>query len=488
MRKNISVQPSLVNFRSTIYHREFHNFMAQLDLIEQMLIKSNFEMKFVETYIDSLNLQNPGKARIQTCANYAIQALRCNILRIVFGCSFRETSLLLAASPDLQAFCQIEFCSKNIPSKSKLHEFSKIVPAETLQEFNHQLAIYVSSEEVNAFELDPLDCETLFMDATCVEANIHFPIDWVLMRDAIRTLSKAIACIRKHGLKHRMKDPDKFRTEINSLCMTMTACRRQKDAKKRRKSIFRQMKKLLNKVQEHAKRHRDLLLEHQAETSLSEKQATQIVARIENVIAQLPAAMEQAQQRIIREESVDNQDKVLSFYDDSAKVIIRGKSGAEIEFGNELNIVEQKDGFIVDWQFFEEKTSDIDKLLEMTERYPHQELKCNSLVTDKGYDGSRSRKALEKLFIKNYMAARSPAEFSKQLEDKEFKQVHKRRSQTEPRIAAIKRLIGRKIASKHFALKKCHIGWAVLTHNFRLLARLSAIAQKEKILMHQKSA
>ena len=64
--------------------------------------------------------------------------------------------------------------------------------------------------------------------------------------------------------------------------------------------------------------------------------------------------------------------KTLSLYDDTASAIVRGKSGAEIEFGNELLIAEQADGFIVDWQLYEEKTADQRKLGDFLESYQPQ--------------------------------------------------------------------------------------------------------------------
>jgi hypothetical protein len=54
--------------------------------------------------------------------------------------------------------------------------------------------------------------DAFFADTTCVKANIHFPVDWVLFRDATRTLIKAIQLIRSHGLRHRIRDPKYFIT------------------------------------------------------------------------------------------------------------------------------------------------------------------------------------------------------------------------------------------------------------------------------------
>jgi len=59
---------------------------------------------------------------------------------------------------------------------------------------------------------EPLDLETAFLDCTCVKADIHFPVDWVLLRDATRTLLQALQLIRQQGLKHRMAQPASFIT------------------------------------------------------------------------------------------------------------------------------------------------------------------------------------------------------------------------------------------------------------------------------------
>ena len=63
-----------------------------------------------------------------------------------------------------------------------------------------------ATEKENPLELqDPFTTDDVYIDATCMKANIHFPVDWVLMKDCMMTILKAIIVIRKHGLKHRIK-------------------------------------------------------------------------------------------------------------------------------------------------------------------------------------------------------------------------------------------------------------------------------------------
>ena len=106
---------------------------------------------------------------------------------------------------------------------------------------------------------EPLDLEEYFLDTTALKANIHFPVDWVLLRDGVRTLMKATTLIRDQGLKGRMQPPQEFLRRINRLSIEMTHQRRAADCRRGRKRVLRQMKKLVKMVRAHARRHRQLL-------------------------------------------------------------------------------------------------------------------------------------------------------------------------------------------------------------------------------------
>ena len=341
---------------------------------------------------------------------------------------------------------------------------------------------FTSYTSIEKYELErALDDRTLWIDATCLKANIHFPVDWILLRDAVRTLVKGILTIRRHGLKHRIAPPEIFLSKINSLSMEMANSRRRKDAAKRRKDALRRMKKISRIVQEHGQRYRDLLKTNRDKTDLSEKEVTQIVERINNVIKQLPAAIEQAHKRIISGEQLSVEEKIISLYDESAAVIVRGKAGAEVEFGNELFIAEQSDGFVVDWHLYENKVADQQKLRDFIQRVPPETLLGSTLVGDRGFFGKPNAKLLDKHGIINHLCPKSPEEYTaRREEDADFQPNQKRRSQTEGRIAAVKRFVGPHLKNRDFEVKKCHTGWAVLTHNLHLLAKLMAEAEQRK--------
>src|SRR5207253_9179826 len=102
----------------------------------------------------------------------------------------------------------------------------------------------------------PLDLEVCFLDTTCAQANIHYPVDWVLLRDATKTLMKAVSLIRAQGLRHRMEEPALFLKRMNRLCIEMTQSSNKTNFKKHRKKVLRKMNKLVGSVGRHAKLYR----------------------------------------------------------------------------------------------------------------------------------------------------------------------------------------------------------------------------------------
>ncbi len=49
-----------------------------------------------------------------------------------------------------------------------------------------------------------------------------------------------------------------------------------------------------------------------------------------------------------------NAEKILSLYEDDMQVLVRGKAGAEAEFGNTLVPGEAPSGLIVAWKLYQE--------------------------------------------------------------------------------------------------------------------------------------
>jgi len=321
-----------------------------------------------------------------------------------------------------------------------------------------------------------LDLEAYFLDTTCVQANIHFPTDWVLLRDAARTLVKAIRVIRKHGLKHRMPRPEDLIRQMNRLSIEMTQTARSKtDSKRERKRVLRQMKEHVKGIRRHASRYRALLAKRWADTDLSWPQACVVLDRMDRVLELLPRAIRQAHERIIAGRQVPNRQKILSLYEPDLHVIVRGKASVAVEFGNTLLLGESREGVIVDWKLFQEQVAgdtvlvqdSVKRFSDLFGRNP------GGLGADRGFDDKGNREWLDQEKIYNAICPKSPRMQASRMTDERFVKLQRRRAQTEARVAIFKNgFLGRPMRSKGFLNRERDTGWAVLAHNLWVIARL----------------
>ena len=463
---------------------EFREWRDQFVQIDRMLDEGGIETSFVqlaraEHAAAWADADAPQLARF---ARQSALALRCNVARVLTGLSFRDFAVRAADSSLLQWFLRIsEVDYVQAPAKSTLERFSKWVSEETMTQIHLKLVTQSTTpapagvaQPLNLIE--PVDASEVFFDSTCLKATLHFPVDWVLLRDATRTLMKATVLIRREELKQRMpQEPLRFLSDMNKLAMAMSANARRSDAKKKRKRTLRQMKALEKKIAGHAKAHRDLLAAHWAETELSEKQAQVIIARIDNILTQLPAAIAQAHERIIGGRPVANADKILSLYEADVAVLKRGKAGANVEFGNKLWIGETPEGLIVDYKLLRESAADTALVLPAVQRLSEgMKLAVEQVWGDRGLFSAANEKGLAKMKVKSGLCPRDPAELERRLqEDDDFRPGLKRRGGTEARIAIFKNVFaGNPCRAKGFAGRAVAVGWAVLAHNLWVLARL----------------
>ena len=427
--------------------------------------------------------------RVEFIRKFCMQGVRLGVARHLLGESYRKFSSHLADSPLLQRFCLIDNWEKiKVPTKSSLQRYDQAVPEELIRAAITQLTESASEAEDDGCPQriglnESLSLNDYYIDSTCLKANIHFPVDWVLLRDAVRTLMKAVILIREQGLKSRMADPKSFISTMNKYCINMTHTRRKKDSRRKRKAILRLMKKISRKVMRHGEKHRKLLADRWQETDLTDAQAAQILNRIDNILSKLPEAINQAHERIIGGRQVKSKDKILSLYEDNIHVISRGKSGAEVEFGNVLFLGEQEDGLIVDWNLHKENASDKKILKESINRIEVSFGKkvIGSVTSDRGFDSSENNRFLEEKKIKSYLCPCSVSTLKERLKDDDFREHQTRRAQTEGRVGILKNLfLGKPLRTKGFASRELHVGWGVLAHNLWVLAKIVADQEKQK--------
>jgi hypothetical protein len=453
----------------------------RLQQIESLLQASGLEADFVEKalqdWLKPKPASRPPTARQQQQFQLrSRRALRCTILRTLLQEDYRGFSCALAGSPLYQWFCLVDALDAvRVPSKSELQRFAHWLEAAQMRRMMERLLL-AGMDPAGPLDLkEPVDLEEYFVDTTALKANVHFPVDWVLLRDATRTLMKAVTLIRREGLKARMEPPAEFLRRINRLCIEMTHSRRKPESRKERKRVLRGMKKLVKVVGRHARKHRDLLDQEWKKTDWTRRQADQVLGRIDQVLELLPRAQKQAHERIIGERKVDNAEKILSLYEPDIQVLVRGKAGAEVEFGNKLLLGENRQGIILDYHLWQESApADASVLVESLERVVvGMKRKIGAVGSDRGFASKANSGGLAWAEIFDGLCPKSPSALKERMKEPRFVRMQKRRSQTEGRISILQRgFLGRPMRAKGFAHRELAVAWGVLTHNLWMLARL----------------
>ena len=483
-------RPELPNVYGTKDYETFRDILIKID---EVLAKSSLEHDLISAALNQVDEKKPGESQTSQSiksVNYRYKvlrhALRCNIARHLTGESYRLFSLRLADSTLFQWFTSISALgTRKAISKSSLERYEKYFDetqvAEKVKNWMSELG--EEKKAVQSGLVNPVSFERIWMDTTCVKADIHYPVDWVLLRDASRSLLSAIKTIRSQGLTHRMIEPAVLLKRMNQLCIQMTHTRRKKDSNKERKSIFRAMKKLSWCIGKHAERYRQLLIEEWKQTDWTEVQMQCVIARIDNILEQLPEAIKQAHERIIGNRPVKSSDKILSLYDKEVEVIVRGKAGAEVEFGQRLLLTEQEDGLIVGWKLFGKGSpSDSDILQPTTENLIKYYKNIDSIGTDRGFASAKNDVFLNEQNIYNGTAPKSPKQLRKKLSDPVFVSLQTRRGQTEARIGIFKNVfLGKPLRSRILLYKRHAVNWCVLSHNLWVLSR-KALADEQLLL------
>ena len=476
--------------------KDYRDHREDLEMIDDILIRSGLDDFMLQRVLERRQQEVPDskdyQRGLEAFIKFTRTAFRVNILKTYYNLeSVRKMAIRLGDSPLDQWFCFVEnFDQIKAPSKSSIDRFKNIF-TEADRQAAFQMLLQKAATSPDQYDVDlesavnllgfevPINLLEAWYDSTCMTPNIHFPVDWVQLGDCCRTLLKATRTIRKHGIKNRMPNggADYMLRDLNQLLIALGNARRRVDSMSTRKEILRDLKKFANRCAHHARQHKELLLKDRDRlTELSEAQAALIIERIDKVLELLPKAKKQAHERIIGERRVPTKDKILSIYERDINVIVRGKSGAEVEYGNQLTIGENRDGLITYYELFSDVKADSNRLIDAIAKTQENIGDLLDLaVGDRGFSDQKkdAQIASEYPNIINHIFPKSTQTATEKKQDLAFLDSQKRRSSTEARIAILTNNYQRgRSLSKGIESQRVELDWVMLTHNLRVFSRL----------------
>ena len=173
----LPLRPAFPNAYGPVDFQEYRKIYQQID---QILVQSNVEMTLIAKALS----ENDRKATEHNVA-WFLSGFRCAIARKLCKMPLREFIIRLADSNFLQWFTHCGDYGLVPPcSKSTLERFEKMYDLSELENLIDSMTLGAAEprEDLRLGALNQaLDLEDVFADCTCVKANIHYPVDWVLL-------------------------------------------------------------------------------------------------------------------------------------------------------------------------------------------------------------------------------------------------------------------------------------------------------------------
>ena len=346
---------------------------AALHLISQFLDRRPDLLVLVGQDLDR-GLKKPARGRQGMTAE---QVLRSVVLKRIKNWSFRELRERIADGITLREFTG--FHGAAVPKHKALHAATVRLTIQTLRTINE---IVIDA----AMALGIEDANSVRMDTTVVETNIHFPTDSTLLWDCVRVLTRNATRIFDElpGL------PERFSNRTRSARRRMQEIQRMTPKQRQYQQVgkYRELIKITQQVVDTTR----AVAKAAPRAATKELDLVRMVrvdarcAEIKHYAALADRVLAQSRRRVLEGEQVAAQEKLYSIFESHTDVIKRGKANKPVEFGHKVFLAETRRGLILDsWVIDGNPTDDVhvkpwlDRHLDRFGAAPHL---C---ATDRGF-------------------------------------------------------------------------------------------------------
>jgi IS5 family transposase len=324
-----------------------------------------------------------------------------------------------------------------------------------------------------------VDGESLRLDTTAVETNIHHPTDSWLLWDLYRVLARNIEAARE--IDRGLVGTRRLRTsQVKKLQHQIARVSGKKKPVETLKPLYQRLLAAVNAVCDWSREVAVALALNldQFRYGLFESLAAEaIVAELGRFLELAPKVIDQAHRRVVLGERVPNDDKLFSIFEEHTELLMRGKAGKDIEFGHMVLIGQVDNKLITHYEVFDKKPVEHELLKPALDAHKATFGALPSrLAADKGfYESMDGVRALEEKIPTVAIAKKGnrTAEETSREHSPAFRAGQRFRAGVEGTISFLKRALGMaRVLRKGWEHFVGEIGAAVFAHNLLVLARL----------------
>jgi IS5 family transposase len=233
------------------------------------------------------------------------------------------------------------------------------------------------------------DGRSIRTDSTVVETNIHYPTNNSLIWDCMKTIDRLLKKLKDSGVEIKVrsykKQGKKNHYKINNT-----------KSKDKRKEEFKKQLKLLRSSINQAERALTVVPPKRIEGWIKAEAA---IKALRGLLKKAERIYDISWRHEILGESVPNEEKIFSIYEEHTDIIVKGKR--EVEFGHKMNLATGRSNLILDCRILDGNPSDKTLYTDVLDRIEaNYGIVPRDMVTDGGYASKENaRLAQEKGII-----------------------------------------------------------------------------------------
>jgi len=458
MREKIVAQPELYWNPPTL--KITQEYFDKYDRISQLLDETPRILDLVHDDLESLAEAMEGEGRSRYASDTVLRLCVCQTIE---GLSLRQTIVRVDTCEALRHFIRVD--SGSMMDYSTFCRLRNAIAPSTWQKINLTLAKYAVAQEA-------ISPDSLRLDTTAVETNIHWPTDSSLLVDVFGAVKRDLDKARELGT--RQLEGRRFHLDaVRKIGLRIIRKGGRKGvAVKELKPLYKKLIRLVEDILSTAGTIAESL---QSTANSSGGLSDSLAARLVEFQILGTEVVSQARRRVLKGESVPNDEKLFSVFEPHTELLKRGKAGKPIEFGHMIQIQQVKEKFITDYAVYDRKPVEPELLVPALDS--HRSLfgvDASCLTADKGYFEQDTLDKLE-VRIDTVSIGRKGKRTPEQLErehDPVFRHAQRFRAGVEGTISYLKRVLGlSRCFTKGWEHFQAMVGASIFTHNLLILSR-----------------
>jgi IS5 family transposase len=318
------------------------------------------------------------------------QVLRSLVLMRVKNWNYRELRERIADGYTLRQFA--DFYCRPVPKHDAFNRaFNRLTP-QTLQAVN-ELVVQA------AVDLGLEDGQTLRVDSTVVQTDIHHPTDNTLLWDVVRVIARLISCLAEAVQQHMQG----FRNRTRAARRRMQEIQRMtpKERHERQTEKYRQLIGIAEEVVDSARKVLQQARKARGKDLVAELTIAELRKEIAHYCELGDSVIDQARRRVLEGEQVPNAEKIYSIFETHTDLIKRGKVLTPVEFGHKVFLAESAQGLITQYEVLQGNPGDDQQVEPSLERHKENFGRAPELYSsDRGFFSETNVKSCKQKGVK----------------------------------------------------------------------------------------